>query len=104
MKRAHRNYSLEFKKKAVELSYARGHVKQVCEELDIPYSLLHRWRRESQDYGKNSFPGRGIPKLTDEQKEIVRLKKQLKDISEEHEILKKAVSFFSKSDRKNLGS
>ncbi len=29
MKRAHRNYSLEFKKKAVELSYARGSVKQI---------------------------------------------------------------------------
>ena len=91
MKKQHRNYGTSFKQKAVELSYARGHVKQVCEELDIPYSVLHRWRRESQDYGKNSFPGRGIPKLTDEQKEIALLKKQLKDISEEHEILKKAV-------------
>ena len=104
MKKRNRNYSTSFKQKAVELSYARGHVKQVCEELDIPYSVLHSWRRESQDYGKNSFPGRGIPKLTDEQKEIALLKKQLKDISEEHEILKKAVSIFSKSDRKNLGS
>ena len=70
MKKQHRNYSTSFKQKAVELSYARGHVKQVCEELDIPYSVLHRLRRESQDYGKNSFSGRGIPKLTDEQKEI----------------------------------
>ena len=99
MKRAHRNYSLEFKKKAIELSYARGSVKQICEELDIPLSVLSRWRRESKDYGKNSFPGRGKPKLTDEQKEIALLKKQLKAISEEHEILKKVVSIFSKSDK-----
>jgi transposase len=104
MKKRNRNYSTSFKQKVVELSYAYGHVKQVCEELDIPYSVLHRWRRESQDYGKNSFPGRGGPKLTHEQKEIALLKKQLKDISEEHEILKKAVSISSKSDRKNLGS
>jgi len=94
MKRQHRNYSLGFKQKAVELSYARDSVKQICEELDIPISVLSRWRRESKDYGKNSFPGRGKPKLTDEQKEIAQLKKQLKDISEEHEILKKVVSIF----------
>ncbi len=44
MKRAYRNYSLEFKKKAVELSYVRGSVKQIYEELDIPISVLSRWR------------------------------------------------------------
>jgi transposase len=53
MKRAHRNYSLEFKQKAVELSYARGSVKHICEELDIPISVLSRWRKESKDYGNN---------------------------------------------------
>ena len=79
-------------------------MKKVCEELDILYSVLHRWRKEFNTYGKNSFPGRGKAKLTDEQKEIVELKKQLKDISLENEILKKAMSIFSKSDRENLGS
>lgn len=99
MKKRNRNYSTSFKQKAVELSFVRGSVKQVCEELDIPYSVLHRWRRESKDYGKNSFPGRGKPKLTDEQKEIASLRKQLKDVSEEHDILKKVVSIFSKRDK-----
>lgn len=99
MKKRNRNYSLSFKKKAVKLSFTRGNVKQVCEELDIPCSVLHRWRKESNTYRKNSFPGRGKPKLTDEQKEIVKLKKQLKDISEEHEILKKVVRIISKSDK-----
>lgn len=103
MKRQHRNYRPSFKQKAVELSYARGSVKQICEELDIPYSVLHRWRNESKDYGKNSFPGWGKPKLTYEQKEIALLKRQLKDVSEENEIIKKAVSIFSKSDKRSLG-
>jgi len=99
MKKRNRTYSPSFKQKAVELSISRGHVKQVCDELDIPYSVLHRWRSESKSYGKNSFPGRGKPKLTEEQKEIALLKKQLKDVSLENEILKKAVSIFSKSDK-----
>ena len=104
MKKRNRNYSLLFKQKAVELSFARGNVKQVCEGLSIPYSVLHRWRKESTTYGKNCFPGRGKPKLTDEQKEIAELKKQLKNVFLENEILKKAVSIFSRNDKKSLGS
>jgi transposase len=88
----------------VELSYARGNVVEVSKELGILYSVLHRWRREASEYGKNSFPGRGKPKLTDEQREIANLKKQLKDMKLERDILKKAISIFSESDRKNLGT
>ena len=88
MKKQYQNYSPSFKQKAVELSYARGNTKQVSEELDIAYSVLHCWRKESNTYGKNSFSGRGKAKLTDEQKEIV----ELKNVSLENEILKKAVN------------
>jgi len=95
MSREKRNYSVEFKEKAVELSYARGSVVEICRELDIPTSVLSRWRRESQDYGKNSFPGKGNPKLTDEQKEIAELKKKLRDTEIERDILKKAIAIFS---------
>jgi len=95
MSREKRNYSVEFKEKAVELSYARGSVVEICRELDIPTSVLSRWRRESQDYGKNSFPGKGNPKLTDDQKEIAELKKKLRDTEIERDILKKAIAIFS---------
>ncbi len=95
MSREKRNYSVAFKEKAVELSYARGSVVEICRELDIPTSVLSRWRRESQAYGKNSFPGKGNPKLTDEQKEIAELKKKLRDTEIERDILKKAIAIFS---------
>ena len=97
------NYTSEFKVKAVELSYSRGNVKEISYELNVPYSVLCCWRKESKEFGKNSFPGKGIPKMTDEQKEIANLKKRLKDIELENEILKKAVSIFSTSDKKNIG-
>ena len=95
MSREKRNYTVEFKEKAVELSYARGSVVELCRELDIPTSVLSRWRRESDIYGKNSFPGKGNPKLTDEQREIVELKKRLRDAEMERDILKKAIAIFS---------
>src|SRR5665811_2448155 len=71
MKREARSYSVEFKQKAVELTYARGSIVDVCRELDIPRSVLGRWRKESKEYGDNGFPGKGNPKLTDGQREIV---------------------------------
>lgn len=102
MSKIKKNYTVEFKVKAVELSYARGSVKQICDELNIPYSVLIRWRKESRELGKNSFPGKGIAKMSDEQKEIALLKKRLKDAELERDILKKAISIFSVSDKKNI--
>ena len=104
MTKRNKHYTLEFKQRAVELSYARGNVSAICKELEVPLSVLHRWRRESGEYGKNSFPGKGRPKLTDDQREISELKRALKDMQLERDILKKAISIFSASDRKNLGS
>ena len=40
--------------------------------------MLYRWRTEAKKYEHNSFPGRGKPKMTDEEKEIARLKAELK--------------------------
>ena len=55
MRREKKNYSVEFKQKAVELTYARGSVSEICRELDIPRSVLGRWRKESKDYGDNGI-------------------------------------------------
>jgi len=76
-------------------------VKLVEQELDISPSIIYRWRKELKDYGKNSFPSRGTPKMTDDQKEIARLKHELQDSKLEYDTLKKAVSIFFRSDRKN---
>lgn len=104
MARSRKQYDSAFKRKAVELSHVRGNVKEVADELGILPEVLYRWRREHKAYQHNSFPGKGKPKLTDEQREIQELKKQLKDTELERDILKKAVGIFSKSDRKSSGS
>lgn len=97
-------YDREFKQKAVELSYARGNAREIAEELGILPELLYRWRREFQKYQNNSFPGKGKPKMTDLEREISRLNKELRDTKMERDILKKAVSIFSKSDGKSTSS
>ena len=95
MKRKLRSYTPEFKQKAVELTYARGSVAEICKELDLSRSVLNRWRKEARQYGENGFPGKGNPKLTDDQREIAELKKRLRDAELERDILKKAIAIFS---------
>jgi len=102
MTKERQSYDREFKQKAVELSFARGNAKEIAEELGIRPELLYRWRRELEQYQNNSFPGKGKPKMTDLEREVSRLKKELRDAKMERDILKKAVSIFSKSDGKSI--
>jgi transposase-like protein len=88
-----RAFDSSFKKMAVELSYARGSVKEAAAELGIDPGRISKWRQQ-QD-GSAEKPAVG---LTEEQKEIRRLEKALKEAQLERDILKKAVSIFSRGD------
>lgn len=81
-----------FKRMAIDLSYARGSVKEVADELGIDPGRLSKWRQ------KDSSPVRSTQGLTDEQREIKRLPKERKEAQLERDILKKAISIFSRGD------
>jgi len=104
MSKTRRKYSNSFKNKAVELSHYRENVPEVAAELGIEPNLLNRWRRERDEYSHNSFPGKGKPKMTDQEKEIAKLKAERDDARMERDILKKAISIFSLDDKKSFGS
>ena len=99
-----RKFTASFKLNAIKLSEEKKNVAQAARELGIKAPMIHRWKKEQEEYSHNSFPGHGKAKLTDEGREIARLKKDLRDAKMETEILKKAISIFSANDRKNLGS
>lgn len=103
MKQERRTFTREFKLNAVELSYSRANVVELANELNIRPELLYRWRSEFASYQGKSFPGNGIAKMTEEESEVSRLKKELAEMRMERDILKKAVSIFSKSDGKFTG-
>lgn len=104
MKETRKIYSKEFKQKAIELSNLRGNVQEVARELDIRAALIYRWQKELSTRPALAFSGNGKKQLTDEQKELARLKRELADVRMERDILKKAVSIFSVSDRKSTNS
>ncbi|MES1182091.1 MAG: transposase [Flavobacterium sp.] len=92
------HYSKEFKLKAVELVIQRGNLLSVARELNIGKETLRNWKKAYAS-GKLTTESSGTKTRSEEQKELIRLKKQLYDVTLERDILKKAVGIFSKSDR-----
>ena len=104
MSKQKRSYTAVFKGNAIKLSVEKGNVAKAARELGIGVELIHRLKKEQEEFKHNSFPGHGKAKFTDEGREIARLKKELRDAKMETEILKKAIGIFSAKDRKNLNS
>jgi len=98
--RSRRSFDEEFKRDALRhLEVSGKTVKEVADSLGIPKDRLYRWRIEAQQHGETAFPGKGRLGLTDSEREIFELKKQLLDAQEERDILKKAVAIFSKASK-----
>ena len=94
-KRRRRSFSPEFKREIVSLCELPGNtVPSVCKEYDLAESAVRRWVRQGEiDAGLK--PG----VTTGEAEEIARLRKQLREVTEERDILARAVGFFAKGTR-----
>lgn len=102
--RERRSFDKAFKLMVVELHKNGKSSREISRDLDIPADMVRRWSREYSAWGDSSFTGNGKPVLSPDQREIIDLKKALKEAQIERDILKKAVSIFSKSDNKYSGS
>lgn len=98
----HRKFDDSFKIMAVDLSVVKGSVAEVAKELDIDPSLLSKWRRNARYNGNKVLPDN--PKISPEEQELRILRKKLRDIELERDILKKAIAIFSRGDGPYTGS
>jgi transposase len=89
-----RHHSSEFKLEAVKLILNGRSTSEVAAGLGISPAMLSRWKREYLKEQTNAFPGKGY--LKPEQQRIKDLEKQVRDLEEERNILKKAVAIFSR--------
>lgn len=89
-------YENEFKVMIVELLNSGRKLKELSDEYSLNESMIRRWKREylskSGDFDRKR-------ELSPEEQELKVLKKELREVTMERDILKKAVSIFSKSDR-----
>ena len=94
MSKKRRNYTREFKQEALQLWETSGKSAQQIEaDLGITHGLLYKWRRDAQLAGEAAFPGHGHVKASDA--EMHQLRRELAEMREERDILKKAVAIFS---------
>ena len=90
-KRSYKQYPKEFKEEAVALVRDQGYsVAEAAKSLGVTPKRLYDWRAQ-QDKALEE------PSLeNDERAELVRLRKENKQLRMEKEILKKASAFFAK--------
>ena len=67
-------------------------VSEVARNLGIARSLLQRWIEASRDQDRDGNPRKAGAAETEE---LRRLRKQLRDVTEERDILKKALAYFA---------
>jgi len=86
-KRKYRRYDVEFKKNAVKMVESGRSISEVSKSLGVNEQSLYEWRKK---YGAKSSSN---PCYEEEVKE---LRKKLRQTELERDILKKALSIFSR--------
>ena len=93
-KRSRRTHLKEFKTDCVKHLIKSGKTSvYIAKELGILPESLSRWRREYEDTEKEAFTGNGNVR----DQELYDLRKELVNVKEERDILKKATAIFSKT-------
>ena len=94
-----KRFDRDFKLSTVKMVTEGGQkASEVARSLGIDPNRLYSWKRKFSDSGEKSFPGKGH--LT----EISALRRKLRDVEMERDILKKAVGIFSKTTESGSGS
>lgn len=93
-----KQYSAEFKQDAVNYYYTSGKsIKQAAEDLKVSPSGLNGWiQNAKKNDGVVNHRGSGNYS-SDAEKEIAKLRKELKDKEDALEILKKAIGILNKN-------
>ena len=94
-RKPYKKYSAALKAEVVSLA-ERGDLsqKEVAEKFDIDPALISKWLRAKRADGDEAFRGRGNRTALEAENE--RLRKEVRELKLEQEILKKASAYFAK--------
>lgn len=89
-------FSKEFKLEAVRLlELGQKPAAQLALELGVRRNQLYKWKEQLAGKGETAFGGPGR-KPAQQDGEVARLKRELAKVTEERDILKKAVAYFAR--------
>jgi transposase-like protein len=87
------SYTKEFKQEAVKLVETSKKSKaEIARDLGISDSALSKWCKAFGNQGEQAFPGKGHQTALEE--EVRRLQRENEVLTQERDILKKAVRIF----------
>ena len=97
VQRKRARYTKEFKLEAIRLlEQGKKTGAQQALELGVARNQLYKWQEQLRHKGQvNAFRGPGAKALA-ERSEIEQLKRELKEVREERDILKKASMYFAR--------
>ncbi|WP_445000029.1 transposase [Halomonas mongoliensis] len=96
-----RTFSPEFRLEAAQLVVDQGYtLKAACEAMGVGKSTMEYWVRRLRAERKGQVPLKGKA-ITPEQREIQELKRKLRRVEEEKEILKKATALLMSDSLSN---
>jgi transposase len=97
-KRQRRKFTAEFKADAVRLVKASGKtIPEVARDLDLTETALRSWVKQAEIDAGGGASG---PLTSDERAELVRLRREHRQVTMERDFLKKAAAFFAKDSSK----
>ena len=91
----YRAYTAEFKTEAVRLAQEVG-VSEAARRLDMPATSMQNWMKSERPDARAPTSGK---KVTEEQAEISRLRREVASLQVDNEILRKAAAYFAKGSR-----
>ncbi len=101
MSKPRKKYTKEEKLEIVKLSLDENQaIKDLADRFEVSENTIYNWRKIYLKNKEASFPGKGNKTMTESERKIKELEKELREMKLERDILKKAVGIFSKSDRK----
>lgn len=102
MKRTIQQYSPELRAEAVRLVLDQGMTQaEVAQRLSVPKGTVANWVAAAK-HGRG--PVSGAKSAQELESEIAKLRKELADVKQEREILKKAAAYFAKESQQGTRS
>ena len=90
-----KSFSAEFKREAVRLlETSKKQPSDLARELGVRRNQLYKWKDQLSRRGGKAFPGHGRRLASSD--EVSRLRRELEQVKEERDILKKAAAYFAK--------